>query len=103
MKRTRGTTALSIAAIMAVAALVIGVATTVSSATSAYASSNTKQAKVVVENKCANVDDNNKRVHTEDVRCEINHDTISGISSLPFLIKLPDGQKDHIVTLQKTK
>ena len=94
---------LSIAAIIAVATLVIGVATTVSSATSAYASSNTKQAKVVVENKCANVDDKNKRVHIEDVRCEINHDTISGISSLPFLIELPDGQKDHIVTLQKTK
>ena len=73
------TTTLSIAAIMAVAALVIGVATTVSSATSAYASSNTKQAKVVVENKCANVDDKNKRVHTEHVTCQINNDDIQGI------------------------
>ena len=75
---------LSIAAIIAVATLVIGIATTASSATSAYASSSTKQAKVVVINKCANVDDNNKRVHTENVRCEINRDDIFGIASLPL-------------------
>ena len=85
MKRNTKRTALSIAAIIAVATLVIGVATTVSSATSAYASSNTKQAKVVVINKCANVDDKNKRVHIEDVRCEINHDDIVGIASFPAL------------------
>ena len=72
------TTFLSIAAIIAIATLVIGISTAVGTATSAYASSNTKQAKVVVINKCANVDDENKRVHTENVRCEINHDTIQG-------------------------
>jgi hypothetical protein len=71
---------------MAVAILAIGVATTtVSSANSAYAwsnSKNIKQTKVVVINKCANVDDENKRTHIQDVRCEINHDTIVGTGSL---------------------
>ena len=38
---------------------------------------------MIVENKCANVDDKNKRVHIEDVRCEINHDDIVGIASFP--------------------
>jgi hypothetical protein len=83
--KNRKTTALSITAIMAVAILAIGVATTVSSVNSAYAwsnSKNIKQTKVVVINKCANVDDENKRTHIQDVRCEINHDTIVGTSSL---------------------
>ena len=86
MKRDTKTAVISIAAIAAVAILAVGVATTVSNANSAYAwgnSGNKKQAKVVVENKCANVDDKNKRVHIEDVRCEINHDDIVGIASFP--------------------
>ena len=97
------TTAFSIAAIIAVAILVVRVATTVSSATSAYAwgnSGNKKQAKVIVENKCANVDDNNKRVHINNIRCQINDDDIQGIGSLPFLT---DGRDGGVVTLEKTK
>ena len=76
---------LSIAAIITVAILAVGVATTVvSAANSAYAwgnSGNKKQAKVVVENKCANVDDKNKRVHINNIRCQINDDDIFGIAS----------------------
>jgi hypothetical protein len=40
--------------------------------------------KGVVENKCANVDDKNKRTHIEDVRCQINKDGISG-TGFPLL------------------
>jgi hypothetical protein len=80
--RTSKTITLSIAAVIAVATLVIGIgATTVSNANSAYAWGNSgkkEQTKVVVLNKCANVDDKNKRTHIENVRCQINNDDISG-------------------------
>jgi MinD-like ATPase involved in chromosome partitioning or flagellar assembly len=75
----RNTTVLSMVAVVTVAILVAGIAaTTVTNANNAYAwgSSQKKQTEVIVLNKCANVDDKNKRTHIEDVRCEINHDTI---------------------------
>ena len=89
--RTSKAITLSIAAVIAVATLVIGIgATTVSNANSAYAWGNSgkkEQTKVVVLNKCANVDDKNKRIHIEDVRCQINNDKISGTgSSFPDMV-----------------
>ena len=54
-----------------------------------------KQTKVEVINKCANVNDENKPTHVEDVRCEINNDEISG-TGLPFLT-------DGATTLGTTK
>ena len=81
----RNTTILSMVAVVTVAILVAGIAaTTVNGVNNAYAwrQKNIKQTKVVVINKCANVDDENKRTHIQDVRCEINHDTIVGTGSL---------------------
>ena len=47
-----------------------------------------RQTEVIVLNKCANVDDKNKRTHIGDVRCQINDDYISGRgSSLPDMVK----------------
>jgi hypothetical protein len=73
--------------VITVVILVAGiVATTVNGVNSAYAWSNSKkkQTKVVVINKCANVDDENKHTHTENVGCQINNDDISG-TGLPLL------------------
>jgi hypothetical protein len=86
----RNTTILSMVAVVTVAILVAGIAaTTVNGVNNAYAwgKKNIKQTKVVVENKCANVDDKNKRTHIEDVRCEINRDSISG-TGFPLLESL---------------
>jgi hypothetical protein len=84
----RNATTLSmVAGVITVAVLVAAIAaTTVNGVNSAYAWSNSKikQTKVVVLNKCANVDDKNKRTHIEDVRCQINNDDISG-TGLPLL------------------
>jgi hypothetical protein len=78
----RNTIVLSTVAVITVAILVAGIAaTTVSGVNMAYANGGgdkIKQTKVVVLNKCANVDDKNKRTHIERVRCEINNDDISG-------------------------
>jgi hypothetical protein len=78
----RNTTILSTVAVVAVVVLVAGIAaTTVSGVNMAFANKGgdkIKQTKVVVLNKCANVDDKNKRTHIEDVRCAINRDSISG-------------------------
>jgi hypothetical protein len=83
----RNATTLSmVAGVITVAVLVAAIAaTTVNGVNSAYAWSNSKikQTKVVVLNKCANVDDKNKRTHIEDVRCQINHDEIFGTLSIP--------------------
>jgi hypothetical protein len=65
--RNTKTTALSIAAIAAVAILAVGVATTVSGVPSAYAS--TKQAKIELENECG-VDDSS-HVHNDRTTCTI--------------------------------
>ena len=77
----KSTTLSMVAAVITVAVLVAAVAaTTVNGVNSAYAWSNSKkkQTEVIVKNKCANVDDKNKRTHIEDVRCQINGDSISG-------------------------
>jgi len=86
----RNTIALSAVAVVTVAVLVVGIAaTTANGVNMAYANGGggdkIKQTKVVVLNKCANVGDNNKRVHIERVRCEINHDPIFGVVSFPLL------------------
>ena len=82
-------TTLSMVAVVTVAILVAAVAaTTVNGVNMAYANKGgdkIKQTKVVVLNKCANVGDNNKRVHIEGVRCEINQDPIFGVVSFPLL------------------
>jgi Flp pilus assembly protein CpaB len=87
----RNTTILSMVAVVTVAVLAVGIAaTTVTNANNAYAwsSSQKKQTEVIVLNKCANVDDKNKRTDIEDVRCEINNDHISGTgSSFPDMVK----------------
>jgi hypothetical protein len=83
----RNPTVLSMVAVVTVAVLVGAIAaTTVNGVNNAYAwgSSKKKQTKVVVENKCANVDDKNKRTHIEDVRCQINNGDISG-TGFPLL------------------
>jgi hypothetical protein len=81
-------TTLSMVAVVTVAILVAAVAaTTVNGVNTAYASGGgdkIKQTKVVVLNKCANVDDKNKRTHIENVRCQINNDDISG-TGFPLL------------------
>jgi hypothetical protein len=78
----KNTTTISMVAAVTVAILVAAVAaTTVNGVNMAYANGGgdkIKQTKVVVINKCANVDDENKRTHIEDVRCEINRDSITG-------------------------
>jgi hypothetical protein len=81
-------TTLSMVAVVTVAILVAAVAaTTVNGVNMAYAGGGgdkIKQTKVVVLNKCANVDDKNKRTHIENVRCQINNDDISG-TGFPLL------------------
>jgi uncharacterized protein involved in tolerance to divalent cations len=87
MRNTITTTLSMVAAVITVAVLVAAIAaTTVNEVNSAYAWNNSKkkQTEVIVKNKCANVDDENKRTYIEDVRCEINHDGISG-TGLPLL------------------
>ena len=83
----KATTLSMVAAVITVAVLVAAVAaTTVNGVNMAYASGGgdkIKQTKVVVLNKCANVDDKNKRTHIENVRCQINNDEIFGTLSIP--------------------
>jgi hypothetical protein len=84
----RNATTLSmVAGIITVAVLVAAVAaTTVNGVNMAYANGGgdkIKQTKVVVLNKCANVDDKNKRTHIENIRCQINNDEIFGTLSIP--------------------
>jgi hypothetical protein len=86
----RNTIVLStVAAVITVAVLVAAIAaTTANGVNMAYANKGDdkiKQTKVVVLNKCANVGDNNKRIHIERVRCEINNDPIFGVVSFPLL------------------
>jgi hypothetical protein len=86
----RNTTILSMVAVVTVAILVAGIAaTTVNGVNNAYAWGNSKikQTKVVVLNKCANVDDKNKRTDIKNVRCQINNDGISG-TGFPLLESL---------------
>jgi hypothetical protein len=71
------TNAISMVAAVAVAILVTGIATTVSGAKMAYASE-TEQTKIVVLNKCANIDDENKDTDIKDVTCRNNDNTITG-------------------------
>ena len=83
-------TTLSMLAVVTVAVLVAAVAATANGVNMAYANKGgdkIKQTKVVVLNKCANVDDKNKRTHIENIRCQINNDDISG-TGFP-LIKIP--------------
>jgi hypothetical protein len=84
----RNSTVLSLVAVVTVAILVAAVAaTTVNGVNMAYANKGgdkIKQTKVVVLNKCANVDDKNKRTHIENIRCQINNDDISG-TGFPLL------------------
>ena len=83
----RNTIVLSTVAVITVAVLVAGIAaTTASGVNMAYANKGgdkIKQTKVVVLNKCANVDDKNKRTHIENIRCQINNDEIFGTLSIP--------------------
>jgi hypothetical protein len=83
----KATTVSMVAAVITVAILVAAVAaTTVSGVNMAYANKGgdkIKQTKVVVLNKCANVDDKNKRTHIENIRCQINNDEIFGTLSIP--------------------
>ena len=83
----KATTLSMVAAVITVAILVAAVAaTTVSGVNMAYANKGgdkIKQTKVVVLNKCANVDDKNKRTHIENIRCQINNDEIFGTLSIP--------------------
>ena len=67
----RKTTTLSMAAgVITVAVLVAAIAaTTVNGVNSAYAWSNIKQTKIVVFNKCANLDDENKHNDINHVTC----------------------------------
>jgi hypothetical protein len=83
----RNATTVSIVAVATVAILVAAIAaTTVNGVNMAYANGGgdkIKQTKVVVLNKCANVDDKNKRTHIENIRCQINNDEIFGTLSIP--------------------
>ena len=84
----RNATTLSmVAGVITVAVLVAAVAATiVNGVNMAYANGGgdkIKQTKVVVLNKCANVDDKNKRTHIENIRCQINNDEIFGTLSIP--------------------
>ena len=69
------TNAISMVAVVAVAILVVGIATTVSGAKMAYAS--TQQTKIVVLNKCANLDDENKHNTVKNVDCRNDRFSIS--------------------------
>jgi hypothetical protein len=69
------TKAISMVAIAAVAILVVGIATNVSGAKMAYAS--TQQTKIVVLNKCANLNEENKHNTVKNVRCENDRFSIS--------------------------
>jgi hypothetical protein len=83
----KATTLSMVAGVITVAVLVAAIAaTTVNGVNMAYASGGgdkIKQTKVVVLNKCANVDDKNKRTHIENIRCQINNDEIFGTLSIP--------------------
>ena len=83
----KATTLSMVAAVITVAILVAAIAaTTVNGVNMAYANKGgdkIKQTKVVVLNKCANVDDKNKRTHIENIRCQINNDEIFGTLSIP--------------------
>jgi hypothetical protein len=85
----RNTIILSTVAVITVAVLVAGIAaTTANGVNMAYANKGgdkIKQTKVVVINKCANVDDKNKDTDIKNVRCEINRDDIVGTASFPIL------------------
>src|ERR671939_1306787 len=89
----------TVTAVITVAILVAAVAaTTVNGVNMAYANKGgdkIKQTKVVVLNKCANVDDKNKDTDIKNVRCQINHDEIFGTASFPFLT---DGAKTFETT-----
>ena len=69
------TNAISMVAVVAVAILVVGIATTVSGAKMAYAS--TQQTKIVLVNKCANLDDENKHNTVKNVDCRNDRNGIS--------------------------
>ena len=69
------TKAISMVAVAAVAILVVGIATNVSGAKMAYAS--TQQTKIVVLNKCANLDEENKHNTVRDVDCRNDRFSIS--------------------------
>ena len=90
----RNSTVLSLLAVVTVAILVTAVAaTTFNGVNMAYANKGgdkIKQTKVVVLNKCANVDDKNKRTHIENIRCQINNDDISG-TGFPLLQSIVTG------------
>ena len=68
------TNAISMVAVVAVAILVVGIATTVSGAKMAYAS--TQQTKIVLVNKCANLDDENKHNTVRNVDCSNDRNDI---------------------------
>ena len=68
------TNAISMVAVVAVAILVVGIATSVSGAKMAYAS--TQQTKIVLVNKCANLDENNDHNTVRDVRCHNDRNDI---------------------------
>ena len=73
-------TALSIGAVAALAILLLGIATTISSVNSAYANGSKnelKQTKIVAENKCANVGDHNKDIEIHDINCQFSQTKIS--------------------------
>jgi uncharacterized Fe-S center protein len=73
---------LVVVTVLAVAILVLGVGTTViNSATSVYASgkndSNKSQKKVIAENKCADIGDNNRHIDIHDITCQIQNTNIN--------------------------
>jgi hypothetical protein len=77
--RTKLTT-LSIGAVATLAILLLAIATTVSSINSAYANgskSESKQTKILAENKCANVGDHNRDIDIHDINCQNSQTTIS--------------------------
>jgi FlaG/FlaF family flagellin (archaellin) len=74
----RNATTLSMVAVAIVAILVAAIAaTTVNGVNSAYAWSNSQQTKIVVLNKCANLDDENKHNTVKDVKCDNDRFRIS--------------------------
>jgi hypothetical protein len=74
----RNATTLSMVAVAIVAILVAAIAaTTVNGVNSAYAWSNSQQTKIVVLNKCANLDDENKHNTVKNVDCQNDRFRIS--------------------------
>jgi FlaG/FlaF family flagellin (archaellin) len=74
----RNATTLSMVAVAIVAILVAAIAaTTVNGVNSAYAWSNSQQTKIVVFNKCANLDDENKHNTIKHVTCDNDRFRIS--------------------------